>query len=290
MKRRNYWRLVLTLFVLGTFLVIMLRWFEHKQVYHPSRNMATTGAELGRPFEDVAFKTSDGVNLNGWYFPARTNSSTAPLTFLMCHGNAGNISHRLELCRLLLETGANVFVFDYRGYGLSGGRPSEAGTYRDATAAYEWLERKGCKHVVVFGESLGGAVAAELCLHERAAGLILQSTFTSIPDIGAELFPWLPVRWLSSIRYDTLSKLPRIHVPVLVMHSRTDGLIDFRHSERNFAAANQPKLFWEIRGGHNDSLSDEWQFRQGIAKFLDLVNVGEGKLIGTGSLEEKQAK
>lgn len=290
MKRRNYWRLVLTLFVLGTFVVIMWRWFEHSQVYHPSRNMAGTGAELGRPFENVFFETSDGVKLNGWYFPATTNSSDTPVTLLICHGNAGNISHRLGLCRLLLDMQANVFVFDYRGYGLSEGHPTETGTYGDATAAFQWLQRRGCKQIIVYGESLGGAVAAEVCLHERASGLILQSTFTSIVDIGKEFFPWLPVRWLSTIHYDTLSKLPRIHAPVLVMHSRVDGLIPFRHGERNFAAANEPKLFWEISGGHNDSLLDEARFRKGIAKFLDLVQGGEGKIIGARSLDERQAR
>src|SRR5262249_52582451 len=146
---------------------------------------------------DVYFETADNVRLNGWFFPAGTNSPRAALAVLVCHGNAGNISHRLELCRALLATGVSVFVFDYRGYGRSKGRPSEEGTYRDAQAAYRWLQEKGFagSNILAYGESLGGGVAAELALRERLGGLILQSTFTSIPDIGAELFPWLPVRW-----------------------------------------------------------------------------------------------
>src|SRR5438552_18997706 len=119
----------------------MLRWFEHSQVYHPQRVLFATGAELGRPFEDVFFKASDGVQLNGWFFPADSKSPRAQLAVLYCHGNAGNISTRLDVCQVLLETGTNLFIFDYRGYGRSHGRPSEAGTYLDAQAAYQWLQK-----------------------------------------------------------------------------------------------------------------------------------------------------
>jgi fermentation-respiration switch protein FrsA (DUF1100 family) len=192
---------------------------------------------------------------------------------LVCHGNAGNISHRLDTCIALLATGVNVFVFDYRGYGRSEGRPSEEGTYRDAQAAYQWLRQKGFPgtNIVAFGESLGGGVATELAVREPVGGLVLQSTFTSIPDMGAELFPWLPVRWLGTIRYDTHSKLPRLKVPVLVMHSPADELVGFHHGQRNFAAANEPKLFWELRGDHNNPLADTKHFIAGMEKFLTLI-------------------
>src|SRR6266516_1794120 len=175
---------------------LMLRWFEHRQVYQPYRQLETSGSELGRPFEDVHFQTSDGVGLNGWFFPADTDSARNHLVYLLCHGNAGNISHRLEHCAALLETGAGVFIFDYRGYGRSEGRPEEQGTYLDAQAAYQWLRQKGyaATGIVALGESLGGGIASELVLRERVGGLILQSTYTSITEVGAELFPWLPVR------------------------------------------------------------------------------------------------
>jgi uncharacterized protein len=166
-----------------------------------------------------------------------------------------------------------VFVFDYRGYGLSQGRPSEQGTYRDGEAAYQWLIAKGFapEDVLVFGESLGGGVAAELASRLPVGGLILQSTFTCIADIGADLFPWLPVRWLAEIKYDTLSKLSRVKAPVLVMHSRADRLIRFQHSQKNFAAANEPKLFCELSGDHNDPLTNRSQFIADFARFLALV-------------------
>ncbi len=278
-KPRNWIKASARLVLVCVVLFVMLRWFEHSQVYHPDRVLNASGAELGRPFEEVLFKASDGVELNGWFFPANTNSPRARLAVLVCHGNAGNISHRLELCRALLDTGVSVFVFDYRGYGRSQGRPSEEGTYRDGQAAHQWLQQKGFSgtNIIAFGESLGGGVASELALREPLGGLILQSTFTSIPDIGADLFPWLPVRWLSRIRYDTLSKLPRLKIPVLVMHSRADEIIPFHHGERNFAAANEPKLFRELKGEHNDALDDRQGFIAGLEKFVAMAETARAQ-------------
>ena len=219
-------RTLMGLLVACLLIVVMLRWFEHSQVYHPDRVLTATGAELGRPFEDVFFKASDGIALNGWFFPASTDSQRQRLAVVVCHGNAGNISHRLDLCRLLLETGASVMVFDYRGYGRSSGRPSEENTCRDAQAAYQWLRQKGFApaNILGYGESLGGAVLAELALRQELGGIILQSTFTSVPDLGAELFPWLPVRLLGAIKFDTLRKLPRLKIPVLILHGRQDTI------------------------------------------------------------------
>jgi fermentation-respiration switch protein FrsA (DUF1100 family) len=256
----------------GVFLLLclvagfMFKNFEHRQVYFPYRQLEASPDELGRPFENVRFKSPDGINLHAWYFPAEANSVRANTAILICHGNAGNISHRLDLCEALLAFGVNVFVFDYRGYGNSEGRPGEEGTYLDAQAAYAWLKNKGFegKNIIAFGESLGGGVASELALRETLGGLILQSTFTSIPDVGAELFPWLPVRLISTIKYDTLNKLPRINVPVLVVHSRTDEIVRFRHAERLFQAANEPRQFCELSGGHNAPAWAQQNFRKGL--------------------------
>lgn len=256
----------------------MLRWFEHGQIYRPKKEWVATGAELGRPFEDIYFSAPDGVRLNAWFFPADADSPRRRFVVLICHGNGGNISHRLSLCQVLLQVGVNVLVFDYRGYGRSGGKLSEEGTYCDAQAAHAWLRQKGFgpENIIAFGESLGGGIASELAVREPVGGLILQSTFTSIADLGAELFPWLPVRRLNTIKYDTLKKLARVRKPVLVMHSRRDGLIAFHHAERNFAAANEPKLFWEIEGEHNYSFtSDLGRWVEGVERFLRLVELAQ---------------
>jgi hypothetical protein len=254
-------------------LPLMLRWFEHNQIYHPTRDLETTGRELGRAFEDVEFRAPDGVRLHGWFFPAGAGSPRADWAVLVCHGNGGNISHRLDLTAALLETGVAVFLFDYRGYGRSEGRPGEEGTYRDAQAAHAWLRQKGfpAEHIIAFGESLGGGVVSELALRETLGGMVLQSSFSSIADIGAELFPWLPVRWMSRIKYDTHGKLPRIRVPILILHSRDDQLVRFAHAERNFAAANEPKLLLELTGDHNDAVVDAPRITAGFEQFLWLI-------------------
>lgn len=275
--RRRWWiRLGKTALVLLV-LFMLLRWFEHKQTFHPSRTLYASGAELGRAWEEVGFTAGDGVKLNAWFFPANTNSARAHLAVVICHGNGGNIGHRLGLYDALLAMGVNVLAFDYRGYGRSEGRPSEAGTYLDAQAAHAWLRQRGfaATNIIAFGESLGGGVATELALREPCAGLVLQSSFTSVIALGSELFPFLPVRTLGSIRYDTHSKLPRIHIPVLVLHSRADSLIGFQHAERNFAAANEPKLFCEIDGDHNDGITDRVKFMVGIEQFLSRLAVSK---------------
>jgi uncharacterized protein len=255
-------------------LYLMLRWFEYHQVYHPSRNMENTGLELGRPREDLYFTTDDGVKLNAWFYPAPANHTKRQEVFLLCHGNAGNISHRLTQYAALLELGVAVLAFDYRGYGRSEGRPSEAGTYADAQAAWRWLRDQGVppSKIIVLGESLGGGIAAELARRETVGGLVLMSSFTSVADVGSELFPWLPVRWINRIKYDIHGKLPQIQAPVLIMHSRGDALMPFHHAERNYAAANEPKLFWELAGDHNDILlTDRKKFTTGIEAFLRLL-------------------
>lgn len=246
----------------------MLRWFEASQVYVPYRPLDVSPADLGRPFEDVYLVTEDKVRLNAWFFPVNPSSLRSHLALLVMHGNGGNISHRLPFYQAWLELGLNVFAFDYRGYGRSQGQPSEQGTYLDAQAAHHWLVQRGFgpSQIIAIGKSLGGGIASELALRATLGGLILQNTFTCIPDIGAELFPWLPVRQMASIHYHTLKKLPRIHVPVLIVHSRGDSLVRFHHAERNFAAANSPKMFWETSGNHNGTLE------AGRAKYLAGLN------------------
>ena len=274
MKKPLVRRTTLWLLVCGLVAVVfMLRFFEQRQVYHPGRSFDNTGAELGRPYEQVYFKSGDGVELHGWFYPALTNSPNAHIGLIYCHGNGGNISHRLGPCRALLQTGIAVFLFDYRGYGRSAGTPSEEGTYLDAQAACAWLRQKGFANtnLIAYGESLGGGVATEVLLRENLGGLVLQSTFTSVPDIGAEFFPWLPVRWLSRIKYDTLSKLPRVTTPVLVMHSRSDEIIGYHHSQTNYNAIKSPKFFCELEGDHNNPLEDRKAFVDAINTLLGMM-------------------
>ncbi len=267
------WRIAAWILVLLG-LIMFLRWFENSLVYHPRRAHDADPSALGLRFEEVWFNTSDGVRVHGWFFPATPDAADGTPAILYCHGNGGNISHRLEVIDALLATGAAVLAFDYRGYGLSQGRPGEPGTYLDGEAALNWLAGRGVPgtNVVAFGESLGGGVASELARRPPLGALVLQGTFTSIPDIGGELYPWLPVRFITSIRYDTIRRLPELQLPVVILHSRSDTLIPFAHAERNFAAAREPKWLIELSGDHNDPLTDRELFVTGVQRAVDQLN------------------
>jgi fermentation-respiration switch protein FrsA (DUF1100 family) len=232
-------------------LTLLLYFRQSRYVYYPSRSLTLTPAMVQLTYEDVNVTTGDGVAVHGWYVPG----GEAGRTVLFCHGNAGNISDRIDVIRMFHEMGYNLCLFDYRGYGKSGGVPSEAGTYKDAEAVWEWLVKtKGVAPgaIVAYGESLGGAVAAWLAEQKKVGALILESTFTSLPDMAAQVYPFLPARWLCRFRYNTLARMPNIHCPVFVAHGRDDEMIPFECGRRLFAAANEPKVFFELQGTHND--------------------------------------
>jgi uncharacterized protein len=234
----------------------------------PTRELTATPVRIGLEYEAVTLHTDDGLNLSGWYIP----HPAARATLLFFHGNAGNISQRLESIRLFHELALAVFIIDYRGYGQSEGSPTEAGTYRDAAAAWRYLvgERRLAPHeIVVFGRSLGAAIAAELASHTQPGALIVESAFTSVPNMAARIYPWLPVRWLSRYRYDTQQSLQAIICPLLVIHSREDDIIPYAEGEQLFTQAREPKQFLELHGGHsNGFLVSRETYVRGIDDFL----------------------
>ncbi|HEX7126801.1 MAG TPA: alpha/beta hydrolase [Thermodesulfobacteriota bacterium] len=235
-------------------LLVLVYVFQSRLVYFPDvgRGVATTPAAYGLPFETHEIETEDGERLHAWWVPVRDARGTA----LVFHGNAGNISHRIGYLQMFHRLGYASLIVDYRGYGQSTGRPSEDGTYRDAEAAWRWLVARGVAptDVVLVGESLGGAVAAWLAARVTPRALVLLSTFTSVPDLGAEVYPFLPVHLLSRFSYDTLGALRRVEAPVLVAHSRDDEVVPYRHGLALFAAAREPKRFLEMHGGHNEGV------------------------------------
>lgn len=246
--------------------------FQERLVYFPSRVLEATPADVGLEYREVRFKAADGVALHGWYAPAENPRGAA----LFCHGNAGNISHRLDTLRLAHGLGLDIFIFDYRGYGLSEGRPTEQGTYADVQGAWDWLTGPAGAdpaRVALWGRSLGGAVAAHLAARlpqGQPAGLILESSFTSIPDMGAAIYPFLPVRLIARMRYPAEEDLAKVHCPVLVAHSPDDEIAPFRFGERLFAAAPQPKRFLRLRGDHNAGwLLTGREYVQALDAFLD---------------------
>jgi fermentation-respiration switch protein FrsA (DUF1100 family) len=243
----------LALFSFLAFLILYLKYYEKKGIYFPVRKIHLTPKEIGLEFEDVYFFSSDGVKLNGWYIPAKE----ARATVLFCHGNAGNISHRIDVIYLFYKLGLSVFIFDYRGYGRSQGRPTEEGLYLDAEAAYKYLIKSrnlNESSLVVYGKSIGANVAVELCSKVKIAALISESAFTSALEMGKKLFPFLPLKWIISIKFDALSKIKNIIIPKLIIHSEDDKIIPFRHGRKLFEAALEPKEFYPMRGGHNDAI------------------------------------
>ncbi len=224
---------------------------QPRLVYFPEPRLQMVPTQVGLPYDDVSFDTRDGVRLHGWYVPA---AETA-ITVLFLHGNAGNISHRLESLAIFHRLGLSTFIIDYRGYGNSEGSPDENGTYQDALAAWEHLRKEKQIHpedIIIFGRSLGGAVAAWLAAQVHPRGVILESTFTSLPDLGADHYWFLPVHWLSRYQYDTRVHLSAVSTPVLIAHSRDDRIVGFHHAHNLHAAAHPPKYFLELRGGHNE--------------------------------------
>ena len=250
------------------FFILFLKHFEKRGIYFPTRKIESTPGEMGLEFEDVYFFSSDGVKLNGWYIPAKESRATV----LFSHGNAGNISHRIEIIDMFSKLGLDVFIYDCRGYGRSQGSPGEEGLYLDTQAAYKYLIDKrnlNEESIVIYGKSLGANVAVELCSKVTPAALITDSAFTSALDMGKKMFPFIPIRWFISVKYDALSRIKDITIPKLIIHSENDEIIPFQHGKRLYEAAPEPKEFYPMQGGHNDAvyLSME-DFAQRIDAFL----------------------
>ena len=272
--RTMAWRVPLLLAgILGTGMFLGL---EKYVIYVPERAIEMTPQSEGMAYEDVWFPASDGLRLHGWLIPA----PDARLTLLWFHGNAGNIGHRVDnikyLHRLLR---LNVFIFDYRGYGQSAGTHSdlsEEATYRDAEGALAYLRgRQDLAHtrLIYFGRSLGASIAVEAARHHPPAGLILETPFTSIKDMARVALPFLPLGSLLRTKYDSLSKIREIRVPLLILHGDRDDVVPYEQGRRLFDAANEPKTFYRIRGArHNDTYIvggqpyfDAWaRFLQGL--------------------------
>ena len=271
---------MLTILASLVFLGVMAVIFEERLIYFPSDDLEVTPAALGLRHQEVTLVTSDDHRLHAWFLPSpigHVEPGAERYTVLMCHGNAGNISHRLDRT-LLMHTnlGTDVLLFDYRGFGQSSGRPNELGTYDDVRAAYRYLvEDRGIAEdrIVLFGESLGAAVALQLATEVRVAGLVLEAPFTSIRDMAKEAYPFLPNGWVRT-RYENIEKIPTLEMPLLVVHGTDDKTVPFAQGKVLFEAANEPKRFLPIEGaGHSDSfLVGRDTYWQAWREFLASLN------------------
>lgn len=225
-------------------------------IYHPdSWQDKDWRAASGLPLEDVWFQSTDGTKLFGWYVEAPADRPV----ILWCHGNAGNVINRLGNLRALHRYGLSVFLFDYRGYGRSHGRPSEEGLYQDAIGAYDYLTRTRMirpERIVLFGRSLGAAVAAELAARKPAAGLILESCFPSVQAVSRAHYGGLPLHWLLGADFRLIDRLPHLSLPKLIVHGDKDDIIPIELGRQVFEAAKPPKSFHVVKGADHNNTYD----------------------------------
>ena len=259
----------------GVILLNALLWvLQPGMVFYPTRALAATPADWGLAFEDIELTAADGTRLHGWYIP----HPDATHTLLFFHGNAGNISHRGDSIAIFNRLGLSVMIIDYRGYGHSAGRPSEAGIYRDALVARDHLvEVRGVdpKRIVIFGRSLGASVAADLASRAPSGGVILESGFSSARDMARHLYPGL--HWILYRRFDfdAAERLSRAQSPTLVLHSPNDEIIPSALGRRLFDAAPEPKRFVDLAGDHNSGfMASQPGYEQTIATFIGALDIG----------------
>jgi fermentation-respiration switch protein FrsA (DUF1100 family) len=262
-RHRFLW-LVLLLVVL----VSSARLFLPSIVFRPWRDLMVTPEAYGLPFEDVMLATSDGVRINGWYVPA----PEARGTLLFFHGNAGNISHRMDSINIFYDLGFSVFIVDYRGYGRSEGRPSISGVTEDAIAAWKYLtDERGIlpDKIVVFGRSIGGAVAMQLMRHAKPRALILESTFSSLPEMVRVPFLVPAVRFIIGDVFNSAEIASSLTVPTLCLHSPDDNIVPYSLGRRLYESVAGEKTFVELNGDHNTGfLESFYTYRSALDKFF----------------------
>ncbi len=263
---------LVTVFFFLLFLYIIfgltLYYGQSKVVFFPVERMESAPDRIGLEYQKVRFKTADDVRLFSWFLPAQQNKGV----ILFFHGNAGNISHRLDTLAIFNQLGYSTLIFDYRGYGKSEGTPSEQGLYLDAEAAWKYLvEEMEVKpeDIIIFGRSLGGPLAAHIAAQNSVRACIVESTFTSAKDIASSLYPLYPVGLICRFKFETLQSILKKSAPLLVVHSSDDEIIPFSHGRKIYEAAADPKTFLAIGGDHNNGfMLSGRQYIDGLENFL----------------------
>ena len=265
------WSIIIFAGGLYGLLCIYLFLMQAKLIFYPdfpSRELTASPTDIGLEYESVSIVTDDQITLHGWFVPAPEEKGA----LIFFHGNAGNISHRLDSLKIFHDLGLTVLIIDYRGYGRSQGSISEHGTYLDAEAAWSFLtETKNipAQKIVLFGRSLGAAIAAYSAANNTPGALILESAFTSVPNMAAKLYPIFPVRLLSRFQYNTKKSLLSVNCPVLIIHSPDDEIIPFENGLQLYRSAREPKQMLEIQGGHNEGfLLSGKTYSESIAEFI----------------------
>jgi len=250
-------RIMVYVILLCALFFIYIKYLERRGIYYPAKEINFYPSTVNLAFEDVYLTTPDKLKINAWYVPCEK----AKFTLLFCHGNAGNIMDRLDKIQLLQHLGLNIFIFDYRGFGRSEGSPEEKGIYLDAQAAYDYLIntlKVRPAEIILYGESLGSAVAIDLARQKQVGAVIIEGGFSCGKDMAAKIYPFLPGFIFSDV-FNSISKIKEIHAPVLFIHSREDEIVSLNLAYKLYQQANAPKEFVELSGSHNTSFLDSWQ-------------------------------
>lgn len=253
-------------------LCLLVYFIQPKLIFFPTKTLYFTPKDIGLEYNDIWVK-SENENINGWFIPAQDSKGAV----LFCHGNGGNICHRLENIKIINSLSLSVLIFDYRGYGKSDGKPSEHNTYTDTKIFMDYMintlkipEEK----IIIWGQSLGGAVAVELASKTHPGALILESTFSSIPDMASHLYPFIPAKWICSYKYDSFSRIKSVKVPKLFMHSKSDDIVPFELGLKLYNQASEPKTQAIIIGDHNNGFLDSGElYINAIKTFIETLKI-----------------
>lgn len=261
----SYQRVMLYLVIGFIAFILFVRYLEQKTLFVPSKTIYNTPQSRKLVFEDIYFP-SGPYKINGWFVAASPKSPT----LVYCHGNAGNIADRLDKIEMFHKIGVNVFIFDYRGYGHSQGRPTEKGMYEDARAAYDYLLTRtdiDKNKIIGYGTSLGGSVAIDLAVQRQLQSVIIDSSFTSGADMARRIYPMIPTFFMS-VKLDSAAKIHSINIPKLFIHSTEDEVVPFKLGQKLFDMAPPPKEFMTVRGGHNEPHWEQKGYKEDIERFL----------------------
>ena len=237
--KMNYLALIFLTFIIIYFLILVATYvFQRNLLYHPKENNYS-GDQLNVSIEKIIIKTEDNIELISWYHNKNNNYKT----ILFLHGNAGSLENRIHKINHFKDMNINFLLLAWRGFNGNKGSPTEKGLYEDARSAIKWLNSKGVKedHIIIYGESLGTAIATEIAQHKNFAGVILESPFTSMIDAGKNVYPYLPVRLLLKDKYESDKKIKNINSPILIMHGKVDNIVPFDMGKKMHELANEPK-------------------------------------------------
>ena len=234
-------KLIISILVIYLVLLIFLYLYQGKLLY-PTVNSDTEIDNLIPKIEKVNITTSDNLNLLGWFHKKDISKNT----ILFLHGNAGSLENRIYKLNHFENFDLNFLIIAWRGFSGNSGKPNEKGLYDDAKSAVNWLKSKGIKeeNIILYGESLGSAVAIEIAQNKKFAGIVLESPFTSMVEIGKKYYSFFPVSLLLKDRYVSIKKIKNIHIPILVMHGKKDSIVPFEMGKKIFTSANSPKFYY----------------------------------------------